>query len=186
MSRCYPRRRADRIERGTAMPLARAEVYEFVADPKRVFAVPSDRMPGMAWTRASADRVLWRAPVERKGALARGNSLVLTATVALARDWTYTLRYRDEDVLRWDFTEPPCRHPNIKRLCPRDEFPPKVTCLEHEHRYVEGGDLKCAVPLDGMADLTHEEGLRAFCQRTNIVFDSAYRPPAIGEQLRIF
>ena len=131
-----------------------AEVYEFVADPKRVFAVRSDRMPGMAWTRASADRVIWRAAIERDGAIAHGSSLILSATVALPRDCSYTLRYRHEDVLRWDFTEPPCRHPNIKRLCPRDEFPPKVTCLEHEHRYVEGGDLKCAVPLGGMAGLT--------------------------------
>ncbi len=131
------------------MPLGRDEVEDFVREPKRVFAAESDRMPGMAWTRSSVDRVLWRAPVER-GGVVRGQSIVLTVTVSLPRDWSYTLRYRDEDVLRWDFTMPPCNHSNSRRLCPRAEFPPKVADLEHEHRYVPSGNLRCVVPLDGM------------------------------------
>jgi hypothetical protein len=168
------------------MPLAHSDVAEFLAAPKVVRpAARPDRMPGMAWTRASADRVLWRAPVDPDAAV-RASSLVLTATVALSRDWSYTLRYRNVDVLRWDFTEPPCNHSNSRVLCPRTEFPPKVVQLEHEHRYVEGGDLRCVVPLDGMAGFTHEQALREFCHRTNIDFESPYRGPGAGEQLRIF
>jgi hypothetical protein len=137
----------------------------------------------MAWVQASLDALMWVGPVESEG-IVRGSSIVLIFVPGQARDWAFKLRYRNEDVLRWDLEPAPVRHANTG--CPNPPFPPKVRRAEHEHRFMAGlPKLRCAVALEGLGEATHRESLAAFCDRTNIEFGQDYQAPASGEQLKL-
>lgn len=103
-----------------------------------------------------------------------------------AAHWTFKLRRRGDEVVRWDRTAPPARHSNPPGR--PAGFPGKVTALEHEHRWVKGFEMNCAVPLDLSASTAndHRQALAAFCDRATISFDATYQPPPPpGEQLQL-
>jgi hypothetical protein len=169
------------------VPLAQADVDRFLAASKRV---PREGRRGarsaIVWQPSSRDAVMWRAPVEAEGII-MGSCMVLIVVPSQTREWSFILRYANEDVLRWDFESyegPTPRHSNPKH-CPRPEFTGKIRAHEHEHRYVEGLDLKCAVELCRVAEVSHREALTTFCHRANISFSPDYQGPATGEQLSL-
>lgn len=59
--------------------------------------------------------------------------------------------------------------------------------MEHEHQWVDGLGMNCALGLD-LADSTtdHRQALAACCDRATITFDAIYQPPPPpGEQLQL-
>jgi hypothetical protein len=137
----------------------------------------------MEWSRMSADVRMCQAVMERGGIIPARSSVVLVVNVALPRLWWFKLRFRGEDVLRWDLGAGRKNHSNSG--CPKPPFPPRVTSADQEHRYVEGLGLRCAVALSGMSEASHEEAFAAFCRRANVDFGPRYAGLASGEQLRM-
>ncbi len=161
------------------MALTSRVVEEFLAAPKTVPA--SQRM---AWRKRNDSIVFARVGVEARGATIA--ELVMVVSLAVARDWNFKLVRRREEVLRWDLTAPPARHSNPPGR--PDRFPGKVRSLEHEHQWVDGLGMTCAIALDlgGAATADHRQALAAFCDRANITFQAIYQPPPPpGEQLQL-
>lgn len=48
---------------------------------------------------------------------------------------------------------------------------------------MEGIGFHCARNLEGVSQMSHEEHLRAFCDRASIEFQPAYTLPVMGEQV---
>lgn len=138
----------------------------------------------MAWRRRSDSIAFARVGVEAGGATV--GELVMVVGLAVARDWNFKLVRRGDELLRWDLTSPPARHSNPPGR--PDRFPGKVRELEHEHQWVDGLGMNCAISLD-MTDAAkedHRQALGAFCVRANISFDTVYQPPPPpGEQLQL-
>jgi len=154
-------------------------VNEFIASPKAVAASEQ-----MAWRKRNDSVVYSRIGVEAGGATI--GEIVMTVSLVVARDWSYKLVRRREEVLRWDLTSPPARHSNPAGR--PDRFPGKVSSLEHEHQWVDGLGMNCAVALDLSTEAAtdHRQALGAFCDRANITFDATYQPPPPpGEQLQL-
>lgn len=161
------------------MALTSTIAEQFLAAEKSVPA--SERM---TWRRRNDAIVFCRLGVSSVGATV--GELVLLVSVVVPRSWTLELLRRSEEVVRWDLASPPIRHSNPPGRPP--EFPGKVTALEHEHRWVQGFGVSCAVPLELPASTAndHRQALVAFCDRANISFDTTYeQPPPPGEQLQL-
>jgi hypothetical protein len=156
-----------------------SSVVEFLAASKTVAA--SQRM---GWRKRNESVVYVRVGVEAGGATV--GELVMIVSLVVARDWNFKLVRRGEEVLRWDLTAPPARHSNPPGRPAR--FPGKVRSLEHEHHWVDGFGMNCALALDLSADIKtdHRQALAAFCDRANINFDAIYQPPPPpGEQMQL-
>lgn len=154
-------------------------VDEFLAASK---AVPASQR--MGWRKRNEAIVVARVGVEAVGATI--GELVMVVSLIVARDWNLKLVRRGEEVLRWDLTSPPARHSNPPGR-PKS-FPGKIRDLEHEHRWVKGLGMNCAIALDLPNDVKadHRRALAAFCVRANISFDAVYQPPPPpGEQLQL-
>lgn len=111
---------------------------------------------------------------------------MVLVSLVVTRDWKFKVLRRGEEVLRWDLTVPPMRHSNPPGR--PAEFPGKVRQLEHEHRWVDGLGMSCAMPLELSAGSAHDhrQALAAFCDRANISFEATYEPPPPpGEQLQL-
>lgn len=136
----------------------------------------------VSWRRRGANGVFCRLGCEAGGATV--GELVLIVNLAERRNWTFKLLRRGDEVLRWDLVMPPSRHSNPPSR--PAGFPGKVRDLEHEHQWVAGLGMSCAVGLEdlelGSAD--HRQALAAFCDRANIDFNARYEPPP-GEQLQL-
>ncbi|PTL59961.1 hypothetical protein [Paraconexibacter algicola] len=161
------------------MALTPNQVDEFLAAPK---AVAGSQRVG--WRRRNESILFARCGVEFRGATV--GELVMVVSLVVARDWNFKLVRRGEEVLRWDLTAPPSRHSNPPGRPAR--FPGKVKSLEHEHQWVDGFGMTCAVPLDLEAAVKndHRQSLVAFCDRANITFNAIYQqPPPPGEQLQL-
>lgn len=149
-------------------------VAEFLAAAKII--TPARRLN---WTRRNAGHFVARVGVEAGGATV--GELVLVVGVVVSRNWSFKLLRRGEEVLRWDLTSPPARHSNPPGR--PAGFPGTVRELEHEHRWVDGLGMRCAVPLTVSGD--HRQTLEAFCDRAKIDFQAPYdAPPPPGEQLQ--
>lgn len=161
------------------MALTPAIVEQFLGAEKVVLA--SERM---AWRRRNDAVVLCRLGVASAGATV--GELLLLVSLVVPRSWTFKLLRRSEETVRWDLAAPPIRHSNPPGR--PSAYPGKVTTLEHEHRWVEGLGLSCAIPLELPVSSAndHRQALVAFCDRANIRFDAAYeQPPQAGEQLQL-
>jgi hypothetical protein len=135
----------------------------------------------MTWASPAPGRYQLRAPVEVEAA--RIGELYVWLNASLERHWTFKLRLHREDVYRWDFAEPPCKHSNPPvGVCPPG-FPRKVRECEQEHVWVEGWDLKCARRLEGFSTSGFREIFIAFCDRTHIDFQPEYVAPLALAQL---
>lgn len=160
------------------MALDEQEVVRFIAEQK---VVPDSEH--VSWRRRGASGVYCRLGVFA-GKVTVGE-LVLVVNLADRRNWTFKLLRRGDEVLRWDLAAPPFRHSNPPGRPPG--FPGKVRDLEHEHRWVAGLGMTCAVGLRGheLAAGDHRQALAAFCGRANIAFNARYEaPPPPGEQLQ--
>lgn len=168
-----------RVREDPVVVLTSTVVDGFLAAPK---IVPASQR--MAWRKRNDSIVYARVGVEAVGATV--GELVMVVSLAVARDWNLKLLRRGDEVLRWDLTSPPARHSNPPGR--PDHFPGKVRRLEHEHQWVDGLGMNCAIELDLTADIRtdHRQALAAFCVRANISFDTAYQPPPpAGEQLQL-
>jgi hypothetical protein len=135
----------------------------------------------MTWENLAPGRFRVRAPIEVNAA--RVGELYIWLNATLERHWSLKLRFRREDVFRWDFAEPPCKHSNPRAgVCPPD-FPRKVRECEQEHVWIEGWDLRCARRLDGLGTSAFREIFDAFCERTKIEFQPDYVAPLALAQM---
>lgn len=132
----------------------------------------------MAWEKPGRDQYFWRAPVEIDAA--RVGWFFVFANPSLPRWWNFKLSLRDEEVYRWDIRPMTGGHDNPPG-CP-DGFPPKAPEKEHEHVWVEGLDLRCAHPLDGLTTSDHRAIFDSFCHRTHVRFEPTYVAPEAFEQ----
>jgi hypothetical protein len=155
--------------------LTQAEVDGFMAASK----VVPDGAP-MVWRKPEPSRYMWRGPIEI-GAV-RVGSIFLFANPHFARAWFFKLIFRDEDVYRWDVRPLPSGHSNPPNR--PSGYPGNVPEEEHEHRWHEGLDLKCARPLAGLGGSDHRGTLAAFCMATNVRFGPSYVVPQAYEQSR--
>lgn len=159
--------------------LTSTAVDEFLQTPK---VVPATQR--MSWRRRNESIVYSRLAAQAGGAVV--GELVLIVSLVVARDWKFKLLRRGEEVLRWDLTSPPARHSNPPGR--PSHFPGKVRSLEHEHQWVDGFALNCALPLDltqGPRE-DHRQALVEFCDRATITFEAVYEPPPPpGEQLQL-
>jgi len=159
--------------------LTSSAVDEFLAAPKVVAA--SQRM---SWRRRNESIMFTRVAVDTGGVTV--GELVMVVSLVVARDWNFKVLRRGEEVMRWDLTVPPARHSNPPGRPSR--FPGKVRSLEHEHQWVEGLGMSCALALElpDAVKADHRQTLDAFCDRANITFEAIYQPPPPpGEQLQL-
>lgn len=139
--------------------------------------VPGDAP--IAWEERGPSQTLWQAPVEVEAA--QVGNLTLFINPQFPRRWTYKLSLHGNEVYRVDVKPQPVRHSNPSGR--PSGCPGKVTSSEHEHRWHYGFGLRCAYPLDALADAGYERILEEFCLRANIDFGPLYAPPAKGFQL---
>lgn len=158
------------------MPLTAVEVTAFIQAPKRV---PAESFRAIHWIATGPDVVRWIGPVEYAGALP--SRIVLVVNRSAERHWNLQVDFERESICAWHL-RPGVNHKN--RGCPR-QFPGRVKG-PHEHLWIEGVRWECALPLLGIGGLSHEQALRAFCQRMNIVFEPIYFPPPAGEQITLY
>lgn len=157
------------------MDLSQGEVDEFMAAQKVVPAASP-----IAWRNGSPTQVIWRAPVEVE-AVQQG-TVFFYVNPNLERRWSFKLQLHSVEVYRVD-VKSMMRHSNPAGRPP--DCPGKVTCPEHEHRWLEDFGLKCAWPLENLAGASHARILEVFCERANIDFRPEYSDPASGLQLEI-
>lgn len=135
----------------------------------------------MTWDDVAPGRYRLRAPVEVESA--RIGELFVWLNASLERHWTLKLRLHAEDVYRWDFAEPPCKHSNPRGgVCPPD-FPRKTRTCEQEHVWAQGWDLRCARELEGYSASDFRAIFVAFCEQTRTDFQPAYVAPRALAQL---
>ena len=108
-------------------------------------------------------------------------TLWLSYNSAVDRCWNFHLALEGERVFGWHF-KPGGKHRNVG--CGA-RFPTGGVRAPHEQVWVDGVGFRCAHPLEGMDGLSHEQILRAFCERTNMTFLPIYRAPRVGEQLTL-
>lgn len=135
----------------------------------------------MQWDQRGPTQVLWQAPVEIDAV--QSGQLTLYVNPLFQRRWTFKLALHRTEVYRVDVKEPPVSHSNPPGR--PDDCPGKVVACEHEHHWIEGLDLYCAYPIEGMTSAGHERILEEFCERANIDFRPQYAEPAVGFQLEI-
>jgi hypothetical protein len=155
--------------------LSQGEVDEFMAAQK---VVPS--ASPIAWENRSLTQVTWQAPVEVDAV--QSGTVFFYVNPTLPRRWSFKLSLHRVEIYRVD-VKPMLRHSNPAGRpagCPG-----KVTCAEHEHRWLDDLGLKCAWPLENLADASHERILGVFCERAHIDFRPDYSDPASGLQLEI-
>jgi hypothetical protein len=155
--------------------LSQGQVDEFMAAQK---VVPS--ASPIAWESRSLTQVIWQAPIEID-AVQQG-TVFFYVNPTLPRRWSFKLSLHRAEIYRVD-VKPLLRHSNPSGR-PSD-CPGKVTCPEHEHRWIEGYGLKCAWPLEDLSDASHQRILDVFCKRAHIDFGPEYSDPASGLQLEI-
>lgn len=161
------------------MTLTPAVVEQFLRAEKSVLG--SERM---GWRRRNDAVVMCRLGVTSGGATV--GEILLLVSLVMPQHWTLKLLRRGVEVFRWDLAAPPSRHSNPPGR--PAGFPGKVTAREHEHRWVDGFEMNCAVPLSISSELAndHRQTLAAFCDRANISFVAIYHPPPPpGEQLQL-
>jgi hypothetical protein len=155
--------------------LTQGEVEQFMEAQK---VVPS--ASPIAWQTGSKTQVIWQAPVEVE-AVQQG-SVFFYVNPTLPRRWSFKLSLHRAEVYRVD-VKPTMRHSNPAGR--PSGCPGKVTCPEHEHRWLKEFGLKCAWPLENLSDASHERILGIFCERARIDFLPDYSDPASGLQLEI-
>lgn len=159
------------------MSISPSDVTVFLDAEKQISSSAS-----MRWSRRNLHTYIARMPIE-SGGVGVGE-VFLVYSVAVEREWRFRVLRRRAEILRWDFTTPPCRHRN--RAACGDGYAGKVTALEHEHLWHPTEGMDCARALDGLADLDHQAAFDAFCRRAKIDVEPLYtRPPEQGEQLAL-
>ncbi len=159
------------------MSISPNNVAEFLDTEK---LIPSSA--SMRWSRRNLHNYTARLAIEAGGVGV--GEVFLVYSVAVERCWRFKVLRRRAEILRWDFTTPPCRHRN--RVACGDGYARTVRALEHEHLWHPTEGLACVTALDGLADLDHKAALDAFCRRAKIDMEPLYtRPPEQGEQLAL-
>jgi hypothetical protein len=164
-------------------PLTAEMVDAFIVAPKR--APTAINGAQLHWEQSGRDAAVAVVTIEtidndRDGP--RDGAVRLVAGYDAWRHWTLILVLQDEQVYAWHFKEDGV-HTNTS--CPTD-FPKKVRG-PHEHRWVAGHDLTCALPLtfarSRPADLP--ACLSDFCECISLTLEPAYVGPPVGAQMSI-
>jgi hypothetical protein len=160
-------------------PLTKETVEVFIAAPKQASTATNGAQ--LNWAMSGMDSAVAVLTVELEG---RPEGLVrLIAGYETWKHWNLILQWRNEHVYAWHFKENGV-HPNPG--CP-PEFPRKAP-NPHEHLWVAGHDLVCALPLVRYAEKQPpnlETCLLEFCQHINLDLEPAYAQPPVGEQMSI-
>lgn len=135
----------------------------------------------LTWETPSPTAILWRGPVEVDAVQLGMVTLHINPT--FRRSWSFKLSLHGDEVYRLDVKTPPTGHPNPPTRPPG--YPRRVTSPEHEHLWIEGLDLLCALPLEGLSDADHRRILDEFCNRARIDFRPEYSEPTDGVQLEL-